>query len=27
VGLAIILYVSLEMIWRGFWEIEPHVFG
>jgi len=26
VGLAIILYVSLEMIWRGFWEIEPHVF-
>jgi YjbE family integral membrane protein len=27
VGLAIILYVSLEMIWRGYWEIEPHVFG
>lgn len=26
-GLAIIVYVSLEMIWRGFWEIEPHVFG
>jgi YjbE family integral membrane protein len=26
-GLAIILYVSLEMIWRGYWEIEPHVFG
>lgn len=26
-GLAIILYVSVEMIWRGFWEIEPHVFG
>ena len=26
-GLAIILYVSLEMIWRGFWEIEPHIFG
>ena len=27
VGLAIILYVALEMIWRGFWEIEPHIFG
>jgi YjbE family integral membrane protein len=26
VGLAIILYVALEMVWRGFWEIEPHVF-
>lgn len=26
-GLAIILYVAIEMIWRGFWEIEPHVFG
>jgi YjbE family integral membrane protein len=26
-GLAIILYVSLEMIWRGYWEIEPHIFG
>jgi hypothetical protein len=26
-GLAIIVYVSIEMIWRGFWEIEPHVFG
>jgi YjbE family integral membrane protein len=25
VGLAIILYVALEMVWRGFWEIEPHV--
>jgi YjbE family integral membrane protein len=27
VGLAIILYVALEMIWRGYWEIEPHIFG
>ena len=27
VGLAIILYVAVEMIWRGFWEIEPHIFG
>jgi YjbE family integral membrane protein len=26
VGLAIILYVALEMIWRGFWEVEPHIF-
>ena len=26
-GLAIILYVALEMIWRGFWEIEPHILG
>jgi YjbE family integral membrane protein len=26
-GLAIILYVAIEMIWRGFWEIEPHVFA
>jgi YjbE family integral membrane protein len=26
VGLAIILYVALEMVWRGFWEIEPHIF-
>jgi YjbE family integral membrane protein len=26
-GLAIILYVAIEMIWRGFWEIEPHLFG
>jgi YjbE family integral membrane protein len=23
VGLAIILYVSADMIWRGFWEIQP----
>jgi YjbE family integral membrane protein len=27
VGLAIILYVALEMVWRGYWEIEPHIFG
>jgi YjbE family integral membrane protein len=27
VGLAIILYVALEMIWRGYWEVEPHIFG
>jgi YjbE family integral membrane protein len=27
VGLAIILYVALEMIWRGYWEIDPHLFG
>jgi predicted tellurium resistance membrane protein TerC len=26
-GLAIILYVSLEMIWPGYWVIEPHIFG
>ncbi len=26
-GLAIILYVAVEMIWRGFWQIEPHVLG
>jgi YjbE family integral membrane protein len=23
VGLAIILYVAADMIWRGFWEIQP----
>jgi YjbE family integral membrane protein len=23
VGLAIILYVSCDMIWRGFWELQP----
>jgi predicted tellurium resistance membrane protein TerC len=22
IGLAIILYVALDMIWRGFWEIR-----
>jgi len=27
VGLAIILYVALEMVWRGYWEIDPHIFG
>ncbi len=27
VGLAIILYVSLEMIWRGWNEVEPMVMG
>jgi YjbE family integral membrane protein len=26
-GLAIILYVSLDMIWRGFLEVKPHVLG
>lgn len=26
-GLAIILYVSFDMIWRGFLEVKPHVFG
>jgi YjbE family integral membrane protein len=27
VGLAIILYVALEMIWRGWHEVEPMVMG
>jgi YjbE family integral membrane protein len=27
VGLAIILYVALDMIWRGFWEVQPHLLG
>ncbi len=27
VGLAIILYVALDMIWRGFLEVQPHLFG
>jgi YjbE family integral membrane protein len=26
VGLAIILYVALDMIWRGAWEIHAHAF-
>jgi YjbE family integral membrane protein len=26
-GLAIILYVALDMIWRGFVEVQPHLFG
>jgi YjbE family integral membrane protein len=25
VGLAIILYVACDMIWRGFWELQPLV--
>jgi predicted tellurium resistance membrane protein TerC len=25
VGLAIILYVALDMIWRGAMEVHPHV--
>jgi len=24
-GLAIILYVACDMIWRGAWEVQPHV--
>ncbi len=27
VGLAIILYVAMDMIWRGFWEIKAHALG
>jgi YjbE family integral membrane protein len=27
IGLAIILYVALDMIWRGFLEVQPHLFG
>ena len=27
VGLAIILYVAIDMIWRGFLEVQPHLFG
>jgi len=27
VGLAIILYVALDMTWRGFEEVRPHLFG
>jgi YjbE family integral membrane protein len=27
VGLAIILYVSLDMIWRGALQVQPHVLG
>jgi YjbE family integral membrane protein len=26
-GLAIILYVAIDMIWRGLLEVEPHLFG
>jgi YjbE family integral membrane protein len=25
VGLAVILYVALEMIWRGYFEVAPHM--
>jgi YjbE family integral membrane protein len=25
VGLAVILYVALEMIWRGYFEVAPHI--
>jgi YjbE family integral membrane protein len=27
IGLAIIVYVALDMIWRGFWEVEPMLMG
>jgi predicted tellurium resistance membrane protein TerC len=27
VGFAIILYVALDMIWRGSLELQPHLFG
>jgi YjbE family integral membrane protein len=27
IGLAIILYVALDMIWRGALEVRPHLFG
>ncbi len=27
VGLAIILYVAVEMIYRGFFEVAPYVTG
>ena len=27
VGLAIILYVALDMIWRGALQVQPHLFG
>ena len=26
-GLAIIFYVACDMIWRGAWEVQPHVIG
>jgi predicted tellurium resistance membrane protein TerC len=25
VGLAVVVFVACDMIWRGFFEIEPHV--
>jgi YjbE family integral membrane protein len=27
VGLAIIFYVALDMIWRGAHDVRPHLFG
>jgi YjbE family integral membrane protein len=27
VGLAIILYVAIDMIWRGYLEVQPHLVG
>ena len=27
IGLAIVLYVALDMIWRGFWEIHALAAG
>ena len=27
IGLLIVIYVALDMIWRGFVEIRPHAFG
>jgi YjbE family integral membrane protein len=27
IGLLIVVYVALDMIWRGFFQIEPHLFG
>jgi len=26
-GLAVILYVALDMVWRGFLDVQPHVLG
>lgn len=26
IGLAVVVFVACDMIWRGFFEIEPHVF-
>ena len=27
VGLAIILYVACDVIWRGVWEVQPYLVG
>jgi predicted tellurium resistance membrane protein TerC len=27
IGLAVVVVVACDMIWRGFFEIEPHVLG